>query len=205
MRIAPDEDAMATFEKRVARVEALGFFHEELVNAAEIKQLVPAYAGNCKGGIVARLDGHALPAQTLRAFFNAACSEGVEPFTRCKVTDISHGKDGFTVMAEDGRFFKSEIVINSAGAWGQNIAALMDDHLPIEPAGLSMTVTARMERFLTPVIGVHGRKLSFKQMTNGTVVIGGGHRAFLDMERKKPPAIFPKVKKSGETVTNISQ
>lgn len=201
VRIAPDEDAMATFEKRVARVEALGFFHEELVNAAEIKQLVPAYAGNCKGGIVARLDGHALPAQTLRAFFNAACSEGVEPFTRCKVTDISHGKDGFTVMAEDGRFFKSEIVINSAGAWGQNIAALMDDHLPIEPAGLSMMVTARMERFLTPVIGVHGRKLSFKQMTNGTVVIGGGHRAFLDMEKEKTTSNISEVKKSGETVT----
>ena len=201
VRIATDENAMTALEKRVAKVEALGFFHEELVNATEIKKLVPAYAGNCRGGIVSRLDGHALPAQTLRAFFNAACAAGIEPFIRCKVINISLGTNGFTVFTEDGRTFESEVVINSSGAWGKKIAALFGDHLPIEPTGLLMMVTARMPQFIKPVIGVHGRKLSFKQMNNGTVVIGGGHRAFLDMKKEKTYVDFSEVKKSAETVT----
>ena len=48
-----------------------------------------------------------------------------------------------------------------------------------------MMVTARMPRFIRPVVGVHGRKLSFKQTANGTVVIGGAHRAMLDMEQRE--------------------
>jgi glycine/D-amino acid oxidase-like deaminating enzyme len=200
IRIATDEKALASFEKRVSMVEALGFFHEEMVNAAEIKKLVPAYAGNCKGGIVSRLDGHALPAHTLKAFSAAACSAGAESFTQCKVINICPGTNGFTVFTEDGRTFESEIAINCSGAWGKKIAAFFDDHLPIEPTGLSMMVTARMPRFIKPVIGVHGRKLSFKQMTNGTVVIGGAHRAFLDMEKEKTIVDFHEVKKSAEIV-----
>jgi len=200
VRIAPDKQSMLLFKKRVAEVEALGFFHEELINSTETKQLVPAYRGSCEGGIVVRSDGHALPAQTLRAFFNTACSAGTEPFTRCRVVDISPGKNGFTVRAEDGRIFSSEIVINCAGAWGKDIAGLMDEKLPVEPVALSMMVTGRMKRFLHPVVGVHGRKLSFKQVANGTVVIGGAHRAFLDMKKEKTTIINSEVKTSAKTV-----
>ena len=57
--IAPDDSAMAVFEQRVNQVQTLGFHHEELVTADEIKRLVPAYAGNCSGGIVSRDDGQA--------------------------------------------------------------------------------------------------------------------------------------------------
>ena len=42
VRIAGDDDAMAALEKRAAEVAALGFSHEELVDAREIRRLVPA-------------------------------------------------------------------------------------------------------------------------------------------------------------------
>jgi sarcosine oxidase subunit beta len=200
VRIAPDDTAMALFEQRVNQVNALGFHHEELVSAVEIKRLVPAYAGRCSGGIVSRDDGHASPAQTLRAFFNAARSAGAESIARSSVADISPGINGFTVKSEDGRRFNSDVVINCAGAWGNRIAALVNDHLPIEPVGLSMMVSARMPRFITPVVGVHGRKLSFKQPANGTVVIGGAHRAVLDMAKEKTVIDFSEMKQSAATV-----
>jgi sarcosine oxidase subunit beta len=184
----------------VNQVHTLGFHHEELVTAADVKRLVPAYAGSCCGGIVSRDDGHASPAQTLRAFFNAACSAGAESVTRCSVADICPGKNGFTVVSEDGRRFYSDVVINCAGAWGNRIAALVHDHLPMEPVALSMMVSARMPRFIKPVVGVHGRKLSFKQPANGTVVIGGAHRAILDMHQEKTVIDFCEMKQSAATV-----
>ncbi len=200
VRIAPDNDAMDLFEHRVNQVRTLGFDHEELVTAADIKRLVPAYAGRCSGGIVARTDGQASPARTLRAFYNAACAAGAEAVCRCTVADISRTENGFTVMSEDGRRFYSDVVINCAGAWGNRIASRVHDHLPIKPEALSMMVTARMPRFIVPVVGVHGRKLSFKQTANGTVVIGGAHRAILDMDQEKTVIDFGEMKQSAATV-----
>ncbi len=74
------------------------------------------------------------------------------------------------------------------------------DYLPIKPEGLSMMVTARTPRFIRPVIGVHGRKLSFKQTANGTVVIGGVHRAILDMDQEKTVIDFGEMQQSAATV-----
>ena len=200
VRIAPDDSAMAVFEERVNQVRAMGHQHEELATAEEIECLVPAYAGRCSGGIVARDDGHAQPAKTLRAFFNAARSAGAELAARCRITEIFPGQNGFTLLSEDGRRFNSEVVVNCAGAWGGRVAALVDDHLPIKPEALSMMVTAPMPKFIKPVVGVHGRKLSFKQPANGTVVIGGAHRAILDMDQENTVMDFSEMKQSALTV-----
>lgn len=201
VRIAPDEPAMKLFEKRGKDVEGIGFFHEELVSPAEIKKLVPAYSEECWGGIVSRQDGFALPAVTLKSFLNSAQNAGASLFTQCKVMDIIQGENGFRVLVEDGRTFKSEAVINCSGAWGNQVASILDNAIPIEPTGLAMMVAARMPRFITPVIGVHGRKLSFKQMENGTVVIGGALKGVLDMTREKTDIDFSEMKESAKTVT----
>lgn len=200
LRIAPGEEEMKQLTARVAQVEALGFFHEKLLGPKAVQRLVPAYAGNCRGGIHVASDGHALPARTLKAFVYAAQKAGATLHTRCRITGISRNPDGFSIEAADGRQFRSEVVVNTAGAWGHKVASMLGDELPIEPAGLTMMVTGRLQRFLTPVVGIHGRKLSFKQMVNGTVVIGGGHRAALDMRTEKTTVSVAEIKKSSQTV-----
>jgi sarcosine oxidase subunit beta len=202
VRIAPGEKEMRQLAERVAKVEALGFRHEEVIDRYEVKRLVPAYGGTCSGGIVARSDGHALPARTVKAFSDAAARAGVEFQTNCRVSGITHAGNIFTVKAADGRSFQADIVVNCAGAWGKHIASLVGDILPIEPVGLTMMVTCRMAQFLTPVVGIHGHKLSFKQTANGSVVIGGGHRAALDMETERNIVRVPEIKASSQTVVN---
>ena len=66
-----------------------------------------------------------------------------------------------------------------------------------------MMVTARVTHFLKPVVGLIGRKLSFKQMPNGTVVIGGGHVSKLDMDNEKTLIDFTQLKISAQTVKDI--
>ena len=200
LRIGPCETDMKQLADRVKTVESLGFSHEELIGPKDVKRIVPAYQGNCSGGIYVKSDGHALPARTLKAFVNTAEKEGVELHTTCQIVDISHRKGSFFVNAADGRRFHAEAVVNAAGAWGGRIAAMLGDDLPIEPVGLTMMVTSRMVRFLTPVVGIHGSKLSFKQMANGTVVIGGGRRADLDMKTEKNTVRITEVQKSSQTV-----
>ena len=200
LRIGPGENEMKQLAARVDKIEALGFFHEKLLGPKEVKRLVPAYEGRCSGGILVSSDGHALPARTLKSFVNAAIRAGAELHTQCLITKITHDQDVFCVRAADGRQFRSDALVNAAGAWGHKIAAMLGDDLPIEPVGLTMMVTGRMQPFLKPVVGIQGHKLSFKQMANGTVVIGGGHRAALDMRTGKNTVRISEIKKSSKTV-----
>ena len=198
--IAPHTSAMNALEQRIESLTSLGFYHEELISPFDVKRLVPAYSGKCSGGIMSKKDGFALPALTLKTFKNAACSAGVQFQSNCKVIDIAHNGSKFKFHSEDGRTFESGVLVNCAGAWGKTIAAFFDDQLPIEPTGLSMMVTARMPRFITPVIGIYGEKLSFKQMENNTVLIGGGRKAVLNMVNERTDLDFSEMQKSAQTV-----
>ena len=66
-----------------------------------------------------------------------------------------------------------------------------------------MMVTARVAPFLNPVVGLANRKLSFKQMPNGTVVIGGGHRSWLDMTTERTVINFEALKISAQSVRDV--
>lgn len=202
VRIAPGEHEFEQLSTRVAKVQALGFEHEELIDAREVHRLVPAYGGDCIGGIVTRSDGHANPARTATAFLRAAIKAGVTFYPRCQVAEIESSQEGFRVVAQDGRIFQAGRVVNCAGGWGRNIAALIGEELPIKPVALTMMVTARMRQILTPVVGIQGQKLSFKQTENGTVVIGGAHLATLDMKKEKTSVQVPEIRISANTVSN---
>jgi len=74
----------------------------------------------------------------------------------------------------------SPMVVNAAGAWGAGLAAGLGDAVPLRAAALQMLVTERLPPFLEPVIGSAGRKLSFKQLATGQVVVGGGFEGRAD-------------------------
>lgn len=63
-----------------------------------------------------------------------------------------------------------------------------------------MLVTSRMKSFLKPVISVHGHKLSFKQVENGSVIIVGGRLAELNAVFEKTNIKVPEIIKSCKTV-----
>jgi sarcosine oxidase subunit beta len=67
--------------------------------------------------------------------------------------------------------------VNCAGAWGDKIARLLGDTIPVMPNGSMQFITQRLPRFVKPVVGSASRAFSLKQFENGTVLFGGGHRA----------------------------
>jgi sarcosine oxidase subunit beta len=53
------------------------------------------------------------------------------------------------------------------------------------------------------VVGAASRKLSFKQMQNGTVVIGGAHLARLDIARERTEIDYHNMAESARTATAL--
>ena len=144
--VAESEAELAGFRERVDDLRLRGFVHEELIDAAELRRLVPAVSDRCPGGVVSRRDGAADPFRTTQAFRRRAVEKGAEVIEGVTVTGLSRSGANWRVETTDGSFEAPKIV-NAAGAWA----------------------------FIKPVVILRGRKLSFKQLDNGTVVIGGGH------------------------------
>ena len=59
--------------------------------------------------------------------------------------------------------------VNAAGAWADRIAAALGEPVPLETVAPMLMVTSRLPPFIEPVVILRGRKLSFKQLDNGTV------------------------------------
>jgi sarcosine oxidase subunit beta len=99
---------------------------------------------------------------------------------RAAVHSLARKAGVWTFRTEGGGAFTAPLLVNCAGAWGDRIAAMIGDVVPLTANGSMMMITARMPAFVTPVVGAAGRSLSLKQFENGTVLIGGGHRAPVD-------------------------
>lgn len=93
--------------------------------------------------------------------------------------------------------------MNAAGAWADRIAARLGEPVPLEVIAPMLMVTSRVPAFIDPVVILRGRKLSFKQLANGTVVIGGGHLAQPYRDENRTVLDWPKLATSASTVWEL--
>lgn len=172
--VAENEDELAAMRARVAELNTLGYTHEELIGAAELRRLVPAVAETCPGGVISRRDGAADPARTTQAFRRKAEALGAEIHERVAVSNVRREGRDF-VLEAGGETWRAPVLVNTAGAWAGRFAAMLDEPAPVEAIAPMLMITSRVPAFIKPVVILRGRKLSFKQFPNGTVMIGGGH------------------------------
>lgn len=200
--LAENEHEMRIYEERVERLKSLGYDHEILVDKKQLHHIVPHVSSHCVGGLYCPGDGAAEPFKTTRAFFDQARQLGAQLFEHYPVSSIEHST-GKWVAAAGGEHFSAPVLVNCAGAWGAHIAECIGDYAPLYQKASILTVTARTARFLEPVVLLEGRKLSFKQMANGTVVIGGGFDAKLDTQTGKSRIDFDELKTMAQTVIDL--
>ena len=94
-------------------------------------------------------------------------------------------------------------MVNAAGAWADRIAAALGEPVPLEVIAPMLMVTSRLPAFIEPVVILRGRKLSFKQLDNGTVVIGGGHLAVPYRDENRTVIDWTKLATSARTVWEL--
>jgi len=179
-----------------------GITHEELIDQAELRRLVPAVSEHCPGGVVSRRDGAADPFRTTQAFRKRAIERGAEVIEGVTVTGLARTGDVWRVETSAGPI-EAPKVVNAAGAWADRIAAMLGEPVPLSVVAPMLMVTSRLPAFIQPVVILRGRKLSFKQLGNGTVVIGGGHLATPDRDRNETVLDWEKLAISAATVWEL--
>ena len=121
--VAESEAELAGFRERVDDLRLRGFEHEELIDAAELRRLVPAVSEHCPGGVVSRRDGAADPFRTTQAFRRRAVERGAEVIEGVSVTGLSRSGANWRVETSAG-VFEAPKIVNAAGAWADDIAEL---------------------------------------------------------------------------------
>ncbi len=202
VRVAENAADLEKLESRAALVSSLGFDHEQIIDRDRLYQLVPALAPHCVGGLYTAGDGFARPYHALTAFRRKAQSLGVEYRTGCRVTGFDRLGESWRVVTDQAKF-DAPILVNCTGAWAGEICAYLDEPVPLEVGAPMMMVTERLPHFLDLVVGAADRKLSFKQMQNGTVLIGGAYLAEYDMVKETTEIDFVKLSESSRTVQEL--
>lgn len=190
VKVAESAADLAKLEARAAEVRALGWTHEEVVDQAGTRRLLPAVAPHVVGALVSRGDGAADPMRTVMAFRAACLREGVVLREGVAVTGLEATPQGTIRVATDQGPFEAERVANCAGAWAADLAALAGETIPCDAKASMMIVTERLPPFCEPTVGTASRALSFKQTPNGTVVIGGGHQGLNDRQAETSTVLF---------------
>jgi sarcosine oxidase subunit beta len=202
VKIAETEADLEVLRDRVRSVRERGFEHEELIGQRELREWLPAVAPHCVGGIVVRGDGAANPYRTTLAFRRKAEALGVRFHEGVRVTGLARRGPAWTVTTAAGAF-AAPIIVNCAGAWAGEIAAMLGEPVPLEAIAPMMMITAPMPQFLRPVVGATSRPLSFKQMANGTVMIGGGRRGRAFPESNQTDMDFRQLVLGAQTVLDL--
>ncbi|NOQ63235.1 MAG: FAD-dependent oxidoreductase [Methyloprofundus sp.] len=202
LRVAENKADMEKLEQRAAMVRSMGYQHEEIIGKKELYQLVPALSPHCVGALLCRGDGYGRPYHALTAFRRKAESLGAIFQSNTEVYSIEQLGEGWEVRTSQGTFY-SDSLVNCAGGWAGKLADMMQDPAPLTAKALMLMVTERLPHFVDPVMGAASRKLSFKQMQNGTLIIGGALVAKLDFATEKTEIDWSQLAQSAKTVVDF--
>lgn len=179
--VAEAEVDFERLRRRAARMRALGWTHERLIEADELFALAPDVAPHCRGGLFSAEDGSINPFEAATAFRRAAEAAGVTIREGVRVERVSRIEGHWQAQA-GGEVLRARTLVNAAGAWAGQLADVLGEAVPMETISPMLTVTTRQPRFLGPVVLGVTRRCSVRQAPNGTVLIGGAYQGRPDME-----------------------
>ncbi|HKV58714.1 MAG TPA: FAD-binding oxidoreductase [Ktedonobacteraceae bacterium] len=169
----------------VQQQHTMGFSDVRLVNRAEALQLVPGLNAQVVAGSYSPSDGQASPPHTTRAFAQAAQRLGATYQTNAAALSLITHADRVTGARTAQGDVEAQHTVLAAGAWSDELALTAGLRLPIRAVALQMLLsTPAQPNLLQPVIGGVSRKLSLKQLVDGSFFIGGGWLGNVSSDRR---------------------
>lgn len=151
----------------------------ELLDQTDMRKRFPFFSKDAIAGSFSPYDGSGNPRLVAPAFAHAAARNGLVIRDHTPVTSVNQTGSGFEIETPD-EMIKADLLLNTAGAWGRQVAAWLDEPAPLTPYGPQMGVTEPLEHRILPVVGVWAHKpeevIYCRQVERGNIVFGGGPR-----------------------------
>lgn len=173
LRLARDEAELGGLERWAEEARRLGV-DCEILAADRLAERWPWLGSGFAGGSFCADDGQANPRLATPLFARAARAEGARILERCPVLAIERAPRGFRLRGRDGIEIEARVLVNAAGAWGPQVAAMLGDDLPGEVIAPNMLVSEPLPFRIEPNLGMAGPGIYLRQVPSGSVVFGGG-------------------------------
>ncbi len=134
LRLASSKEQLMDLKRSVSRAKGIGL-DAEIISPAEAHRLMPAISQeNLYGAVYMPNDGHLDPHGATYAVANAAKALGVKIYTDVRVTgiELSPKREIKKVKTTQGDI-RTEIVVNAAGIWAPQLAAMVGLWVPSTP------------------------------------------------------------------------
>lgn len=134
LRVASTEDQLKELRRSVSRAKAIGM-EVEIISPEEALRIMPQLSkDNLYGAIYLPRDGQLDPYTTTTTMVRLSKEMGVEINTCVRVTGIELSPKGEIqqVLTDHGPI-RTEIVVNAAGLWAPQVAAMAGLHIPTTP------------------------------------------------------------------------
>ena len=192
LKIAESDAEMETLRDRHDLVRGLGYTHETLLDQRQLRDIEPGVAEHAVGAIYSPGCGHANPFRTVTAFKRKAEALGVQFREGTRVLGVKR-RSGLWCVETTAGDMEAPVLVNTAGAWADRIAAAMGEPVPMSTIAPMLMVTSRMPPVMRQRIGAVDRVLSIVQMPNGTVIIGGGYHGSADRDAETTTLDYAKL------------
>lgn len=166
--------------------EANGLVIERLEGPALAKRF-PWISGKAVAATYSPRDATANPRLVSPAVARAAEALGATIVENCRVREIVARAGAFEVRTESGLTIDCGHVVNTAGAWGAQIAADFGEPVPTFPAGPPQFVTEPLPYFLRPSVQTIDGSVIARQIPRGNVILTGYPRTASDPVANKAP------------------
>ena len=114
----------------------------EILSPAEISERAELVnVEGILGGLYDPLDGHLDPSGTTHAYARAARLAGAEIRTQSRVLETHPRSDGSWDVVTEAGMIRAEHVVNAAGLWAREVAAMAGVYLPLLPMAHQYLVT----------------------------------------------------------------
>lgn len=173
LMVAETASEVQTLKQKAALERSFGL-EGHLLTGDEARAIAPALSPSIQAALFSPKEGKANPRLVGPTYARAAIQRGAVLRTEARVTAIERRNGCYVVQTADGQAFMAEAVINAAGIWMQEIAAMVGVQIPIVPVALQMNCTEPTRPLLRHLVQHVGRRLSMKQMQDGQILIGGG-------------------------------
>jgi sarcosine oxidase, subunit beta len=132
---------LATSEKHLGYLRtnqetqtSLGLTTARMISREEVQALYSQLRlDDVVGGAFCSTDGFVDPYSAMNGFIKNACEHGATVCKDTLVTGISRDSAGISAVETTRGTFSTRIVVNAAGAWAAEIAAMVGTELPVVP------------------------------------------------------------------------
>ena len=151
----------------------------EIIGAAEVHRLAPYLSDRIIGAEYCPHEGKLNPTRAVPAIARGAEAAGARILREVELLGLEPINGGFRARTSRGTI-RCRRVVNAAGPLAATVGAMVGIDLPITQRCVQGTITEPVEPFVSHLVYHVDRILTFKQVTNGNLLIGGGWPAHFD-------------------------